>query len=174
MGNGLGMRKRRLNLELAVIGVFLVACSQEEAPIPQEAPTADEQVIGLGAPQLAVPAPAELIPAQDIPRSTEVPIERVEGLMVSQPADQPEMVVIFASGIANSDGWTEPRLVPIDPNEMGETRSFNFVATSPAREMASNVPRPVEARLELDAFPPEVAMVRIVSVTNELTAFVGN
>ncbi len=167
MGNAMGMENWKLALAITALGFFLAACSQET-------PVAVEQDDEVSAPQAEVPTEIAPDPPEQAPPSTEVAVERVEGLMVSQPSDQPETVVIFASGIVGSDGWTEPRLIPLNPDETSGTRSFGFVATSPDREMPSRVPQPIEARLELEMFPPEVEMVRIVSATNELTAFVGN
>nr|TFG54694.1 MAG: hypothetical protein E4H34_02030 [Hyphomicrobiales bacterium] len=153
---------------LVIVPALLVAGCGQDAP----APPADPFV------EAAVPqAEAEVtppIPEEATPPSTELAVERVEGLMISHPADQPDALVIFASGMVPSDGWTEPRLIPINPDQTSGTLSFDFVAISPEQEAAARAPRPVEARLEIEAFPQDVEMVRIVSATNELTAFVGN
>ena len=163
----MGMENGQLTLAIIALGFFLAACSQET-------PVAVEQGTEVSAPQIEVPTESAPDPPEQVPPSTEVAIERVEDFMVSQPSGQPEAVVIFASGIVVSDGWTEPRLIPLNPDDASATRSFGFVATSPDREIPSRVPQTIEARLELEMFPPEVEMVRIVSATNELTAFVGN
>ena len=164
------MKRGQLSLVIIASGIFLSACSQE-------APVSTEPLIETGTlqtEQIEAPAPSVQIPIKNTPPSSKAAIRRVEGLMISRPSDQPEAVVIFASGVVDTDGWTEPRLVPINPDETIGTLSFNFVATSPGREIPTRIARPIEARLDIEEFPLGVDIVRIVSASNELTAFVGN
>ena len=163
----IGMAKRRVSLAFGTIGIFLAACSQE-APPPAD-PLLDSTAL-----QEDVPTPASPNLQVPVPPSSEVTIERIESLMISRPSEQPGTVIILASGLVGSGGWSRPRLVPADPDETTDIVSLNFVATSPGQEMRMSEPQPVEARLEMSAFPSAVEMVRIVGATNELTAFVGN
>ena len=161
------MYKRRVSSVFAAIGFCLAACGQE-APLPAE-PLLESAALHEEEP---TPASANL-PVQ-VPPSSEVIIERIESLMISRPSEQPGTLIILASGLVGSRGWSRPRLVPADPDEATDTVSLNFVATSPEQEMRMSDPQALEARLEMPLFPSEVEVVRIVGATNELTAFVGN
>lgn len=145
----------------------MAACSQE-APLPAE-PLPQPTALQEDAP---TPAPA-ILPVQ-IPPSSEVIIERIESVMVSRPSEQPEALVVHASGLVGSRGWSRPRLVPADPEEASDMVSLHFVATSPEQETRVSEPQPLEARLEMPTLPSEVKSIRIVGVTNELSTFVGN
>lgn len=152
---------------IALSAVMLAACSQE-APVPAE-PTAEDAV---GVPvQMAVEDAAQPSVAPD---ATEMPIQRVDSLMISRLNDRDESVLILAAGSVNSDGWTDVHLAPVASEDDETTRSFQFLATSPEASPTNPNPQRVEARLELPDLPPEVEMVRVIAETNELTAFVGN
>lgn len=168
---------------IALVCLVASGCSQEAptgteqaegAPItgavPPPTPAVDEPT----PPVLAGPTEDALGAPDETPIATEVNIDRVESMMITRPDETPEALVIFVSGLVESNGWSDPRLVPLDPDEAGGTRSFSFVATSPDREMQRNASQPIEVRLEIESFPPEVETIRIISATNELTAFVGN
>ncbi len=162
-----GMKMKCGSLVAAVIGFSLTACSQEAA-VPEEtafdASAQQQSASTLAYPDLTL----SVLP------STELIIERVESLMVTRPDEQTDSVIILASGLVPSRGWSRPRLVPADPDETTDAVNFHFVATSPAREMPESDPQPIEAQLEMPAFPSEVKMVRIISTTNELTTILDN
>jgi hypothetical protein len=162
------MEKKRVSPACAAIAFFLAACGQE-APAPAEpSPESTAQ-------REDTPTPAEAdLPVRVLP-SSEVFIERIESLMISRPSDQPGALMILASGLVGSRGWTRPRLVPAGSDQATGAVSLYFVATSPPeQEIDESEPQPVEARLEMPAFPSEIDMVRVVGATNELTALVGN
>ncbi len=94
--------------------------------------------------------------------------------MVSQSAERPGLVVIHASGLVSSRGWSSPRLVPIEPNEATDTLSLNFVATSPRRDTPRGEPQPIEALIEISDLAPEIQLLRVFGVSNELTTPVGS
>ncbi len=144
-------------LTVTALALLLSACGQD-APVPADP----------GAEAEAVPAPPTEIPA-----NTEVPVQRVESVMITRPDDHPNAVVIMVAGSVTSDGWTEARLVPAATEPSATMRSFQFVATSPEHADAAAQPRPIEARVEFDPFPEGVETIRFVSATNELMAIVG-
>jgi hypothetical protein len=99
-----------------------------------------------------------------IPARTELPVTRVESVMISRPDNAPETLVIQVAGSVGSEGWTDAKLVPAETEPAPTIRSFRFVATSP---------EVIEVRAEFDTFPAEVQTVRILSATNEVMAIVG-
>lgn len=145
----------------------LAACTQE--PPPPTEPVVETATSVQGATE----AEAPVLP-DSVPPSTEVNIERIEGIMLSRSTDQPGTIVIYASGLVSSRGWTNPRLVPAGEDEANDTLSLSFVATSPDRETPPSDPQPVEALIEVSALAPEVESVRIIGATNELTAPVSD
>lgn len=151
---------------IALATVLLTACGQEP-PVPADPPA---ETLSLEVESLDDQAPATSI-ALD---STEMPIQRVDSLMISRLSDRDETVLILAAGSVTSDGWTDARLEPVASEEEGPTRSFQFLATSPEAATTDRTLETVEARLELSDLPPEVETIRVIAQTNELTAFVGN
>ena len=143
-------------LTVASLALLLTACGQE-APVPVDP---------------AVEAEAPVLPTE-IPALTEVPVQRVESVMITRPNDDPNAVVIMVAGSVTSDGWTAARLIPAATEPSATMRSFQFVATSPEHADAAAQPRPIEARVEFEQFPEGVETIRIVSATNELMAIVG-
>lgn len=120
-------------------------------------------------------APAEATAPQPVPPGTEMPVQRVDSVMITRPQEAPGSLLIMVSGSVNTTGWTNPKLVPVE-SEIGDgsIRSFRLVATTPTAEVTAPVLQTLEARLQLDALPPEVRTIRIVAATNELLALAGN
>ncbi len=141
---------------LAVLGLALAACGQEPAPADAVA-------------EPEIPLAAETA----IPARTELPVTRVESVMISRPDNAPETLVIQVAGSVGSEGWTDAKLVPAETEPAPTIRSFRFVATSPEVIDANAAPQPIEVRAEFDTFPAEVQTVRILSATNEVMAIVG-
>jgi hypothetical protein len=139
---------------LAVTAAILLCGCNRDAPAPQE----------------VAEAPAAPAAAPAVAPSTEVAVRTVESVMVTRPQDAPDSVVIQVSGTVPSTGWSDPKLVPADDSDPA-SRSFNFVATSPATPDADDVMEAVEAHLQLDTLPAEVKTIRIVSSTNAVSAF---
>jgi hypothetical protein len=140
---------------LALAGALALFACNREAPAPQDA----AEDAAPAAPQAEVVAP-----------STEVAVRTVESVMVTRPQDAPDSVVIQASGTVPSTGWSAPKLVPVDDSDPA-SRSFSFVATSPATTEADDLTEAVEARLQIETLPAEVKTIRIVSSTNAVSAF---
>ena len=160
------MKAARLGvLVAAAVSLLLVACnrnpseSQSQQSVP--APTAESGP--------APPAPPEAPPP--LPPSTELPIGSVDSVMLSRPPDAPEAMIIRVLGTAPSLGWTEPKLAPMsDTGGDASIKSYQFVATSPETPDAGKNAQPIETQLRVDALPPEVKTIRIVSATNEVSA----
>jgi hypothetical protein len=146
---------------------MLTACGQE-APIPV-APAEEEASASV---QLQTTL-AETSDLATTPDATEMPIQRVDSLMISRLNDREATVLIMAAGSVGSDGWTGAHLEPVAQEEDGPTRSFRFLATSPETTATNLIPQTVEARLEIPGLPPEVEMIRVIAEKNELTAFVS-
>jgi hypothetical protein len=64
--------------------------------------------------------------------------------------------------------------VPIE-NANGDTttRSFSFVATSPATPPANNSVQAIDGELRVDMLPDDVKTIRVVSSTNEVAATIS-
>src|SRR5688572_3865244 len=147
------MTGRRFKVLALMAAILLWGCNRD-APAPQEAAEAP-----LAAPQAPAVAP-----------STELAVRTVESVSVSRPQDAPDSVFIQASGTVPSTGWSDPKLVPVDDADPS-SRSFNFVATSPASPDADDLTEAVEANLQIETLPAEVKTIRIVSSTNAVSAF---
>ena len=91
--------------------------------------------------------------------------------MVSRPDDDPEAVVIKATGSVRTGGWSEPKLEEMD--ETGgdaSVKSYRFVATSPTASATIQALQGVEAELRVDSLRHRVKTIRVVSETNEISA----
>lgn len=80
-------------------------------------------------------------------------------------------IIIRASGTTVSQGWTDAKLAE-EPFSGGDNsvRTYKFVAVSPEMPDENRTPQPVEAEIRVDALPPDVKAIRIVSATNEVSA----
>jgi hypothetical protein len=151
---------------IALTALALVACNGEE-PAPAD-PVAEDV-----APAASV-AIDDTPAATSTPLSTDLPIQRVESLMVSRLNDRASTVLILASGSVPSGGWSAAHLEPFESSDEVTIQTFRFLATSPDVETAELNSQTVEARLELPNLPPEIEMIRVVAETNALTAFVSD
>jgi hypothetical protein len=158
-----------LSRTLAVLAVAtaVAACNQNQTqtasqPAPAQVPVAAAQ------PPAPLPAPPGPPP---IPPSTELPVNMVDSVMLSRPQDAPDAVVIHVAGKAVSAGWTDFRLieVPADPNADERIRIYTFVATSPETPDEKRDAQPVETEMRVDALPPQVRTIRVVSATNQVS-----
>ena len=158
------MKSAHTGIVAVALSLLLVACnrSPSETQSQQSAPAAPVETATLP------PVPAGPPP---IPASTELPINSVDSVMLSRPQDAPESMIIRVLGTAPSAGWTEPKLEPM-ADTSGDTsiKSYQFVATSPETADAGSATQPMETELRVDALPPEVKTIRIVSATNEVSA----
>jgi hypothetical protein len=150
----------------AMLTLALVACNRQPAQnqTQTEAPASAQQG--------AAPAPAQAAnqPAP-IPPLTELQVQRVDSVMLSRPLNAPDSIIIRVAGTVVSAGWTEPKLSPLeDPNGPPAIRVFSFVATSPPMPDDARAAAAVETELRVDALPPEVRTIRVVSATNAVSA----
>jgi hypothetical protein len=92
--------------------------------------------------------------------------------MLSQPQDAPGALVIRVLGTAASGGWSLPKLEPVEDNGSdASVMSYQFVATSPeAIDDTNTAGEQIEAELRVEALPPEIMTIRIMSATNEVSA----
>ena len=157
-------------MALGALGLVMTACDQK-APAPVETPVEIVNAEEDAAPALEnsdiVPAPSSPV---TVPPSTETTIQRIEGLMVSRPNGDQGEILIRASGLVNSRGWTNPRLVPTETSATRDVLSLSFVATSPRRGGPAADPQPIEALVDFPGLAPGIEIIRIVGATNELTA----
>ena len=150
-------------LIVACAGLALAGCNRSQ---PQTAP-ASAPAPAVAAPP-ATPQPAAPAP---IPPSTELPLNSVDSVMLSRPADAPMAIVVQVSGMAPSAGWTGVKLVEdTDANGDASIKTYKLVATSPAMPDENRNPETLQAELRVDSLAPEVKTIRIVSATNEISA----
>jgi hypothetical protein len=81
-------------------------------------------------------------------------------------------MIIRVLGTAVSGGWSLPKLEPMaDAGSDASVASYQFVATSPeASDDANTAAEQIETELRVEALPPDVTTIRIVSATNEVSA----
>jgi hypothetical protein len=156
----------------AAVAFFLAGCDRNTAE-----PTAEVK-----GPEAAAPAPvAQAEPAppaaqpqapEPIPPSTQLPVNSVESVMLSQPDETAGILVIHVLGTAASAGWSLPMLEPItETGGNASVVSYQFVATSPeANDDTDTAAEVIETELRIAALPPAVKTIRIVSATNEISA----
>jgi hypothetical protein len=153
---------------VAVLVLALAACNQNtaetQAPDTAPAPVAEAE-------QQAATPPAEPTPAP-IPTLTELPVSSVDSVMLSRPQDAPGAMIIRVLGTAASNGWSLPKLEPmVEEGSDASIVSYKFVATSPeASDDLNTAAEQIETELRVDALPPQVTTIRIVSATNEVSA----
>jgi len=91
--------------------------------------------------------------------------------MLNRSQDAPGSLIIDVSGLAPSAGWTNPRLVEDTEAKSDATvKTYKFVATSPQNSAQDHQPQAIEAELRVDALPPEVKLIRVISASNEISA----
>jgi len=152
-------------LVAAAVALLLVSCnkSPNENQAQQSAPATTAETGPVPPAPPAAPPP--------VPPATELPISTVDSVMLSRPQDAPEAMIIRVLGTASSPGWTEPKLEAMsDTGGDASIKSYQFVATSPETPDAGTAMQPIETELRVDALPPEVKTIRIVSATNEVSA----
>ena len=157
----------RLNvLGVAALVVLLAGCNQDttESQTPEQ-----PAVIADAEPA----APAELPPAPEpIPSLTELPVNSVDSVMLSRPADAPNAMIIRVLGTTASGGWSLPKLEPMaDGSSDASILTYQLMATSPeAPDDTNTASQQIETELRIDALPMDVMTIRIVSATNDISA----
>ena len=151
-----------------VLALAIAGCNQntEESKAPEAPPAAP---VATAEPPAAPPPPAAPAP---IPPSTEVQANSVDSVMLSRPADAPNAMVIRVLGTTASAGWSSPKLEPMaDGSGDASIMSYQLLATSPeAVDDANTAPEQIVTELRVEALPPDVTTIRIVSATNEVSA----
>ncbi|MNC97797.1 hypothetical protein D3C83_155760 [compost metagenome] len=79
-------------------------------------------------------------------------------------------MIIHVSGTTASAGWTDAKLAEVSEAVNERTRTYQFVATSPAALEGIRAEQPIEIEVRVDSLPPEVTTIRIVAATNEVSA----
>jgi hypothetical protein len=150
-----------------VLALALAGCNQNTAET--KAPEAAPPPVAVAEPPAPPPAPEAPAP---IPPSTEVAVNSVDSVMLSRPTDAPNAMIIRVLGTAASGGWSLPKLEPMaEGGSDASIVSYQFVATSPeATDDAHTAAEQIVTELRIDALPPEVTTIRIVSATNEVSA----
>jgi len=148
-----------------VLALAIAGCNQNTAET--QTPDAAPAPVATAEP----PAPPPVVPAP-IPPSTEAQVNSVDSVMLSRPTDAPNAMIIRVLGTAASTGWSLPKLEPMaDGSSDASIVSYQFVATSPeAVDDSNTAPEQIVTELRVDALPPEVTTIRIVSATNEVSA----
>ena len=155
-------------LGVAVLVVALAGCDQNtaETQAPEAPPTPIAEV------EPSAPPPPEAQPPAPIPPATELPVNSIDSVMLSRPQDEPDAMIIRVLGTAASGGWSLPKLEPMaEGSSDASILSYQLVATSPgASDNTNTAAEQIVAELRLDALPPDVTTIRIVSATNEVSA----
>ena len=141
--------------------IVLAGCNRNPAQTPAspEAPAATAPA----APQPSAPPP--------IPPATELPVNSVDSVMLSRPQDEPMAIIIHVSGTAVSAGWTNAKLAEEpDGGADNSVKTYKFVATSPDMPGEDRTAQPIEAEIRVDSLSPDIKTIRIVSITNEVSA----
>jgi hypothetical protein len=150
-------------LAIAAIALALSGCNRNQAQNPPAAQPAPAATVA--------PAPAPPAAPPPIPAATELPLNSVDSVMLSRPADTPAALVIHVSGTAVSLGWSDAKLAEEPDNGSDASiKTYRLVATSPEMPEESRTPQAIEAELRVEALPPDVKTIRIVSATNEISA----
>ncbi len=152
-------------------GVFVLAlaaagCNQNTAETqapPEQAPAPVATAEPPAPPPPAAPAP--------IPPSTETQVNTIDSVMLSRPSDAPSAMIIRVLGTTASAGWTLAKLEPMEGSSDASVMSYQLLATSPeAADDGNTAPEQIITELRVEALPPEVTTIRVVSATNEVSA----
>jgi hypothetical protein len=150
-------------LAITAMALALSGCNRNQA---QNQPAAEPAPAATIAP---VPAPPPAPPP--IPAATELPLNSVDSVMLSRPADAPMALVIHVSGTAVSPSWSDAKLAEEPDNGSDASiKTYRLVATSPEMPEESRTAQAMEAELRVEALAPDVKTIRIVSATNEISA----
>jgi hypothetical protein len=150
------MNRSHVKVLALLAAIFAAGCNR--GPAPEDAA------------QTAPAAPAAPAAPPGIAPATELTVNTIESVMVTRPQDAPLSVIIQASGTVPSSGWTDAKLIPLDDKDAA-VRSFRFVATSPSDGKLTGRTEAIEAQLQFEMMPAEVATIRVVAGTNEVSAF---
>jgi outer membrane biosynthesis protein TonB len=119
-------------------------------------------------PKPAVPlsSPAKPTPAP-VPAGQKQPIHSITNIDVQVAERQPPFAQVTVNGTANTGGWTDIELKPLQTlvKEVGML-SFTLVGTPPSGP-ATQAMTPVVATIKIDPLPADVKTIRVIGATNE-------
>jgi|SRR5579863_7017734 len=101
-------------------------------------------------------------------RPLEVPILYVTGIEVVQMSLEPKVTEVRVTGLASSEGWSLPQLLPFYYGKpLDDTLDLQFIATSPQQSQKAEGFVPISAIFTVDAGLPYKA-VRVRAAANAL------
>ena len=101
-------------------------------------------------------------------RPLEVPLLYVTGVEVIQTSLEPRVMEVRVTGLASSEGWSLPQLVPFYYGKpLDDTLDLQFIATSPQQSQKAAGFVPISAMFTVDAGVPFKA-VRVRAAANAL------
>ncbi|MFI4947492.1 MAG: hypothetical protein ACHQC9_01660 [Alphaproteobacteria bacterium] len=101
-------------------------------------------------------------------RPLEVPLLYVTGIEVTQESLEPKVMLVRVTGLASSEGWSGPQLVPFYYGKpLDDTLDLQFVGTSPEQSQKAEGFVPISAIFTVDAGLPFKA-VRVRAAANAL------
>ena len=101
-------------------------------------------------------------------RPLEVPLLYVTGIEVTQEALEPKIMLIRVTGLASSEGWSAPQLIPFYYGKpLDDTLDLQFIGTSPQQSQKAEGFVPINAMFTVDAGVPFKA-VRVRAAANAL------
>ena len=85
-------------------------------------------------------------------RPPEVPLLYVTGIEVTQESLEPKVMLIRVTGLASSEGWSAPQLIPFYYGKpLDDTLDLQFIATSPQQSQKAEGFVPISAMFTVDA-----------------------
>ena len=101
-------------------------------------------------------------------RPMEVPILYVTGVEVIQTSLEPKVTEVRVTGLASSEGWSLPQLIPFYYGKpLDDTLDLQFIGTSPTQSQKAEGFVPISAIFMVDAGLPYKA-VRIRAAANAI------
>jgi len=101
-------------------------------------------------------------------RPLEMPILYVTGIEVLRSANEPKFDIIHVTGLASSNGWSAPQLVPFYYGKAGDdVLDLQFIAASPEQSQKAEGFVPISAMFTLEA-GHTVKGVRVRASANSL------
>ncbi len=101
-------------------------------------------------------------------RPLEVPLLYVTGIEVTQESLEPKVMLVRVTGLASSEGWSGPQLVPFYYGKpLDDTLDLQFIGTSPEQSQKAEGFVPISAIFTVDAGLPFKA-VRVRAAANAL------
>jgi hypothetical protein len=101
-------------------------------------------------------------------RPLDVPLLYVTGIEVIQMTLEPKVMEVRVTGLASSEGWSAPQLIPFYYGKpLDDTLDLQFIGTSPPQSQKAEGFVPISAMFTVDAGVPFKA-VRVRAAANAL------